>query len=1602
MDDATQRKILTDVVIPQLWKFQTSHDFQLAVISLTPDKTITSTNTTSILLWLIMLYWNMRSTRSEEVPPELQRVMPHPRQCREWLGAQKRFLQEENHAEHLNSLQRTILKEVPWIFETTISCEEDKMPEKEAPGGVPQPEGVVVVVSLEELLQKGDALDQNWAKKYLLLKQYLQEHNQKFPSVHQVYRDVNIGSWVHNQKTAEAAGKMKPYRQQFLQQLNFPFRKKLTTTGSPKSTTTTTTTTNSTTIATTTEDWRNHPELLAMEQRILDGADNEFMGNLYLKVLQRKDNNLDPQTNHEKILDAHQLRIVGKLEKEICQRGKQEWLRKHGIVTADQEPTDSSHHHHPPTDTDIVMNATDVLPMMDDSDEEMGASNEKEIRQRATIVLPKHLRYGRDCFPFTWKLSIQEIVHDINIRSNSEDTVKMTVEEIRENLKFTFTAPKSLLEEILDRIKDKAPSELRATNCALVHVHGREELLQMEGKMGAKCVAIDYKVGAKTHRAVVLTPSVSNDGTMGQLGTKLRGKSNGGSVLCLKIDGYETTEKRSVVSLIQKAGSEPYKVLLKIPPVQRKESKKRKKLMLSGMNSMDSAVALAGKESKKRKNPILLRTNSTDSTGASSGKMVAKTKFLSKRPSFSEDELLESFRKKNRKEATAKPQSEGFGPPKLTLSVKPTPTTLSFSSLLDKMSAKPKHTETLASQPPSPRSQDPPLDGIMTENPLLLGRIPRKRTLGTTETSLLQLDSFGVTFETTKPLGFYCVDQKENGVNWCKIISIDGNGQCIRDSRIKVGSVVEKIQLQGKDEVEIRSWKDLKRACEGDLPITLTFLPLFVHETKKVGNWSSIEWDGGLYRGNCSSGWDGGAEVYAAALKQKKLLEAEAAIAQKARSDLSVQTPRNGLSTEEEFPHGWKLVEKKKSYTKSKIGSSGLKSSIESARKKERKKVSFREVLHEERRYVKNSLAREMYERDDTFNLGVPLSTRPSFDQVEELLLKGSFSDVYQCLTSGVGENVESLEYQRVLKEGEELLKIEQKRVEDLSSTGGLRQKVTLKTKLTKLFLLANTIARNCRYVRHWFQLHVEIQGMHDFLIDNIPTEGHFITFRISVTYADTGKPEPEERDLPEPTRQAYRSKFRYPAGVKASYPISFNPQIANKRFLTFEIYLESKHPSENRLIMDRVGQVVLTGEQVFRKCMKQSNFNDSEVGKDMQNRNSMPMKVEGRNVRSGYLDLLVHATREEAGSSHEKKAAKGLANLIKDIDQFSEETAGQDVDVTADFPTSSNLTLLHSAVFLENVDLVRRLLLRGGDPNYRSKCGTPKVTAMKLKESLEEKTTQHKSSGAVKIRLKKLEEIIKLMNERANESSLKDQPDQTINRAKSLQETAVDLLTAENALMTTETEGDPELIRPSEKDFLRAVQLMAFESHEGISEDLVDLVCRNYPSVEYSEAAIRQKLNEELCPSHLLCENLRAGSGCVSIHIPFLLLDGVSWVYDGLEIGKYIQDNDPTLVRLKNSFHISRQSNGTFFGFCLSLDKPLDRFFCVADCARNSSWIPEYELESDARASLLKSIKTFLFMKNKEHLVKVLANFLHSNFDEGIRRAPALMRHILAQLDDD
>ncbi|GKY93752.1 hypothetical protein MPSEU_000342300 [Mayamaea pseudoterrestris] len=153
-------------------------------------------------------------------------------------------------------------------------------------------------------------------------------------------------------------------------------------------------------------------------------------------------------------------------------------------------------------------------------------------------------------------------------------------------------------------------------------------------------------------------------------------------------------------------------------------------------------------------------------------------------------------------------------------------------------------------------------DHLVTQ---IIQKVPRKSAPSAVTST--QMKEYAVDFDSTKPLGMYVSDETDStGTSVCKVTSVAPNGQCECDSRVRCGSVVVGVVLNGDRQI-IRSPAELKNiyvaARQNKTRLQLVFVNKYVSaaalaegDTRQRNDWAAFGYNGAVSNG----GWAGGAQ----------------------------------------------------------------------------------------------------------------------------------------------------------------------------------------------------------------------------------------------------------------------------------------------------------------------------------------------------------------------------------------------------------------------------------------------------------------------------------------------------------------------------------------------------------------------------------------------------------------------------------------------------------------------------------------------------------------------------------------------------------------------
>jgi hypothetical protein len=655
---------------------------------------------------------------------------------------------------------------------------------------------------------------------------------------------------------------------------------------------------------------------------------------------------------------------------------------------------------------------------------------------------------------------------------------------------------------------------------------------------------------------------------------------------------------------------------------------------------------------------------------------------------------------------------------------------------------------------------------------------------------------FEIIFDTRQQMGFFCVTRKHQKHDVCKILSVNSLGAA-KDSRLHPETIVTAVAIGNSPEwVKVNSHEDLKRhydSCKkyGGVNIRVRFINtdvmLYNSRDRDETLWTQwYQWDGK----SKYVGWAGGAIPSVdirAKLREASLsmpassgagtaaptnvppwTQAARTVSQahdsdqcdKSRREVSQShsragwqsaklvepTPTTGMSKEprksQPRHHGstqpLSIFDKKSSKPKAdKVETSMFRNLSNSIKKPNAALVKWRNA-NELRYYDPKDMSYDEREESDekvTNNNDAKVVQRAaavkSGNSALQKQLLAAIShktcvDVFALLKSGAAPkpaNVEPKNRPEVCaKRIRESLENELQRNPGIASKHKLSD-AQMKVALIKIFDRAQDVMDNCRCLKKWGRFEFKIDRVENLTLKPAASPSNDDKFQCSVAM-----------------REELLGNTPW---VKLSSSMTWSESEAKRFGFKHNSSLPDRNGNNNvEFKLRKVG-----GPSVEQVDLASETRSMTEIGK--------AAALATFNLDVAATDLLQSARviisvqkleRESKKRIDEKRKVyqKELGRLICDIEQFnSDENRKLTGMHKLDFDLQHNTTMLHSAVYLNDVDLVRKLVAHGADKHVRDRSAsmTPEMLAMS-----EIMVVRRTPSETQSYEIEKLQKILKLL----------------------------------------------------------------------------------------------------------------------------------------------------------------------------------------------------------------------------------------------------------------
>jgi hypothetical protein len=612
-----------------------------------------------------------------------------------------------------------------------------------------------------------------------------------------------------------------------------------------------------------------------------------------------------------------------------------------------------------------------------------------------------------------------------------------------------------------------------------------------------------------------------------------------------------------------------------------------------------------------------------------------------------------------------------------------------------------------------------------------------------------QRKEYDVTFDTQNPLGFFCYtdEQQQSGVTSCKIYSVCPCGQGSTDLRIQKGTTIRAAMI-GEGRYPIKSFQDIRNyynraaAKRSNLRVWFLNTDIAVTSLRDPSAISNEDWTTtGQWRGKRSGGWAGGATAVGSpsaspvtsgrGIRQVSTQPDYPALPGQTRAVHDGRTFGVLGSKPEQAPRTdeWVVLDTfRPTALHSQPSRSSLKGSGATVGTKRARNFRFadtveaRQFLKESRSYdflVKSSGMGALSAAPQASGSAIELSSgglnsrelelfdcirHKTFQDVLRLLLNGALADsrsdkALEQMRDHLKSENSSCDKQRALYPADRLL---------ISRKNDLKFKYLL----VKIYLNAATAARVAPSLKNWVRFEILIDKIEIQLSSFAEIEGgtNALCAAVTATYDSVnGEGLIALPSKPLSSCIVYKDGNLYCMNHNANTP---------ERALTIELTNEAEKG------LKYLGLVNISLSRLLGTCTKAGGWcvieEDTTRNQYLLN-GKVTIRARRVPLERDYVDKKRNSERQRV-----KQTIKMIAGFNKEVSEACRPGENNHCTLPPNVTVYGGISLLHSAVSLEDEKLLKTLLDLGADPYAKGRGGQSAVSlARNMADGIVEKTAE-------------------------------------------------------------------------------------------------------------------------------------------------------------------------------------------------------------------------------------------------------------------------------------
>ena len=332
---------------------------------------------------------------------------------------------------------------------------------------------------------------------------------------------------------------------------------------------------------------------------------------------------------------------------------------------------------------------------------------------------------------------------------------------------------------------------------------------------------------------------------------------------------------------------------------------------------------------------------------------------------------------------------------------------------------------------------------------------------------------------------------------------------------------------------------------------------------------------------------------------------------------------------------------------------------------------------------------------------------------LEQAVQDGTPDDVIACIsTDRRGDSPTAKDVQRMLEVVKDLAK---------KATGVMQQDFIRKEKLLKILINTIHCVRQARFMKNWERFDIRFEGIKGLRLKD-PT---CIRDGSSLTGEVFGMQEKVEKLIDispaallfDESTSSYRTHF---ADQSFPYHMNYNPVLSDDRQMQVDLRVLGG------TVPVQLGSISVKMSQLHKECPPDKKWKNIMVQAKPTN------AMYGATIKiSACRATEAHAVLEEKRTFWLKKLKEYL-DWIKRWNQeyLSGANADNKTKLTANIKVSDNLTLLHASVFLQDYQMVEKVLEAGADPLAKSGVGSALSLAQNMADGMAEDVGEDGNTG--------------------------------------------------------------------------------------------------------------------------------------------------------------------------------------------------------------------------------------------------------------------------------